>query len=188
LTARRERDASEVVVTVNRVIVVAAAIVVGLTGCGTGGPAEPGVASVGGSGQPSTTPSLSDQQKAVRYAQCLRDHGLTVADPPAGSTNVDLSGVSKQAAAAAIEACKQYAPGGILGGPPDPATLAQLRQFAACMRARGVAVTDPDPVTGVITLQPGPGTNKTDPKTSQASAECEHLLPAAASPGSGGGT
>jgi hypothetical protein len=56
------------------------------------------------------------------------------------------------------------------------------------MRAHGVSVTDPDPVTGAITLQPGPGTGKTDPKTSQASAECEHLLPAVngtAAPGGG---
>jgi hypothetical protein len=175
------------VVAVYRVIVLAVAVVVGLAGCG-GGPAEPGVASAGsGSAQPSATPSLSDQQKAVRYAQCLRDHGLTVLDPPAGSTHVDIENVSKQAAAPAIEACKQYAPGGTLGGPPDPATLAELRQFAACMRAHGVSVTDPDPVTGVITLQPGPGTNKTDPKTSQASAECEHLLPdVKQSAGSGG--
>jgi hypothetical protein len=99
-----------------------------------------------------------------------------------------MSGVSKQAAESALNACKTLAPSGTLGGPPDSATLVQLRQFAACMRAHGVQVTDPDPVTGEMNLQPGPGTGKTDPKTTQAGAQCEHLLPgASASPAPGGG-
>ncbi|ETK36195.1 hypothetical protein [Microbispora sp. ATCC PTA-5024] len=93
----------------------------------------------------------------VRYAQCLRQQGIQVADPPPGedSFHVDARGVPKDRFDAAMKTCKKYAP---QEEPPSAEDLDRMRKTAACLRRNGVEASDPtvaDP--GIRVGAPPPG-------------------------------
>ena len=75
---------------------------------------------------PSAHGPLSEAQKqeqAVRFAQCMRAHGVTVQDPgPDHPAQIGggAAGGSDPKAQAALDACKQYLPDG--GDLPKPST------------------------------------------------------------------
>jgi hypothetical protein len=142
---------------------------------------EPGVATAAtaaASARPSPTPSLSDQERQIRFAECMRDHGVNVPDPGSNGGRVQIQANDKGKAQAALQACQQYLPGGTLPGPPSAAQLNQMREFAKCMRDHGVNVPDPDPNSGGIRIGGGPGQpGKDDPKLQQAMQACQDKLP-----------
>jgi hypothetical protein len=88
-----------------------------LAGCGSE-PKDAQVASGNGAqasaGPSSAAPSLSQDEKGVKFAQCLRENGIDVKDPEPGK-GIQLkldpsSGVSKEDVDKAMEACKQWDP------------------------------------------------------------------------------
>jgi hypothetical protein len=152
----------------------------GIGGCG-GKPSGSGIASAGGtvatSAPASPAPSANFQEQALAFARCMRAHGVNMADPDLSGNAMKVQipqGVSKAAVQAAQEACKQYLPNG--GQPPslDPQQVEKLRQFAACMRAHGIPVEDPDTTGGAIRLN---GVNPDDPKFKAAQDACRSLNP-----------
>jgi hypothetical protein len=160
-----------------------------LAGCGQQQSPKNKVASAGGTTTPSSTAGaaadkLTDQQRAVKFAQCMRAHGVNMPDPKFsdGGRGVSISiprGVSKEKVDKAQAACKQYLPNG--GEPPkvDPKITEQLRKFAQCMRAHGVPKF-PDPQTsngGGIAINADNGVNPESPTFKAAEKACKSLMP-----------
>ncbi len=145
-----------------------------LAGCGATGE-SPSVASAGGpgSGAPTTSAaSLSPQQKALKFAQCMREHGVDMPDPDVsdgGNVRIGGPGVDLSKADAALAACKEFSPIGA-GGTVDPAGQENMRRFAQCMRDNGVPnFPDPQP-GGPIRIDASVGG---DPDFQTAQAKCE---------------
>jgi hypothetical protein len=97
----------------------------------------------------STADTASD--KAYKLRECLRKHGVDVAEPSAGSGNgIAIGGGGDPAKMTkAVEACKQYSL-----NPTGELTQAQKDKrlkFAQCMRKNGYNM--PDPTSGAM---PGP--------------------------------
>lgn len=169
---------------------------VALAGCG--GPAEgAGVATAGGSATPSAsaTPSLSAEDAALKFAQCMRAHGVDMPDPTFnGSGGVAIriqGGATPQKVQKAQEACKQYMPrlGGNGPGKLDAAAQDRALKFAQCMRDHGVDMPDPDFSGGGVQLRAragsssgsgsknvGQGPNPDDPTFQKAMKACRSLL------------
>jgi hypothetical protein len=130
-----------------------------------------GVASVGGSVTPSATPSLSPLERGIRYAQCMRQHGVPLPDPgPDGDLRAvtgDKDAIDEDVLRKAQEACKQYQP--VASGPDEAAKLEGAREYSRCMRAQGVEnFPDPD-ASGRVELPP----EQNDPDYDQAKAICD---------------
>ncbi|MFI5911112.1 hypothetical protein [Dactylosporangium sp. NPDC051541] len=127
-------------------------------GCAKGTGADDGVASAG-DGKASPTASASsgtgsrdpkdDQEAFLKFAQCMRDHGVPMEDPNfdsgGGGVGLTITGdVDKNKVDAAQAECKSLMPNN--GQPPklDAAQLEQMRKYAQCMREHGIP-NFPDP-------------------------------------------
>jgi len=153
------------------------AVLVALAGCGAGGDGD-GVATAGGAASPSPTASggaAGDQQeRAFKYAQCMRDHGVDMPDPVVenGQVRIQVRAKPGTDVDAAQAACKDYAPdGGPGGGSVDPRMQEQMLAFARCMREHGVeSFPDPDPNRGGVRID---GRIAGDPEFEAAQRACE---------------
>jgi hypothetical protein len=113
----------------------------------------------------SPTPDL--HAAALKYAQCMRDHGITNFPDPQGNGGIAIDAGSlgldprSQAFKDADAACEKYLSqvGSRLA--PNPAAQADALKFAQCMRSHGVSnFPDPpsNPGTGPVTNEnPGSG-------------------------------
>jgi hypothetical protein len=123
-------------------------------GCGTGGGgddtnAATAAAGTGGSGGSKTS---TRHGKAVRFAECMRSHGVSAFPDPDASGDLSLDGVvngssidSNGAAwKQAMSACKDLQPPGFAGTKATPKQQDARLQFAQCIRDHGVK-DFPDP-------------------------------------------
>ena len=110
-----------------------------------GGGCSDGSAENGGTG--AGNKNATDQDKAVRFAECMRNNGLS--DFPDPDANGDFAyGVGSPAAfEKAVEACKDLQPPGSLSAERSPKEQTASLRFAQCMRANGVK-DFPDPANG----------------------------------------
>lgn len=158
-------------------------LVFGLAGCASGGGQSDHVASLGGT-TTSTAPSggsgqsqdTTEHDALVKYAQCMRAHGINMADPPPGGGLAMPAASSGDPAAAqklsaAQTACASNLPN---GGKPSAADLQRGIQLAQCMRAHGVNM--PDPTGNGMSLS----LNLDDPATKAALTACAPSAAAAA--------
>jgi hypothetical protein len=119
------------------------ALAVTLAACGGGTPTSAPSTSSGAasSGSNSSGTSNSSVQQALKYAQCMRSHGVTnYADPsPGKSQSIGQSGIDTNSPTyqAAASACRSYQPTNTDQGPTAQDQSQQL-QFAQCMRSHGV--------------------------------------------------
>jgi hypothetical protein len=140
-----------------------------LSACGSSG------SSAASSGSTSTSSASTGSSARVKYAECLRSHGVNVPDPSssgggfggggggggATSTTGGAAGggpggfrglLSTPTGQAAEKACaslrsKSFGPGG--GNPADQAKFeAAAVKFAECMRAHNIDIPDPTSGTG----------------------------------------
>ncbi|MDT3445345.1 hypothetical protein [Pseudofrankia sp. BMG5.37] len=137
-----------------------------LAGCGSGGGAS---AAPDGGG--SATPA------AQTYAECMRDHGVDMADPDP-STGVPQLGEGVDPADPAVKqassACQDLLPAG--RGEPGAADLDVYVAFAQCMRDNGLP-DFPDPQPGSSGgLFAGSTVDRDDPAFQQASQHCQGIL------------
>ncbi|MFC5824387.1 hypothetical protein [Nonomuraea insulae] len=145
-----------------------------LTGCGADDGGGSDVASVAGTGTPaaaSAKPSVDPQDKALKFAQCMRENGIDMPDPD-GSGKFMMKfdkNTPQEKVEAAQEACKQYAPSGVRQGGGDPKMAENLRKVAQCMRDNGVEAY-PDPEGGMMRLTPEVGE---DPDFKTAEEKCK---------------
>jgi hypothetical protein len=155
-------------------------LTLGVAGCGSAGNSDK-VATAGGATASSTANQVSDLDKYLKFAQCMRDNGIDVADPEDGKPPKQLIPegvtVSKEKIDAAQEKCKEFAPSpGDRGGGVDAQQQEQLRQMAQCMRENGVP-NFPDPTEKGITIEEGSGIDPKDPKFKAAEQTCSKFTP-----------
>ncbi|GAA1664685.1 hypothetical protein ACFTSF_13275 [Kribbella sp. NPDC056951] len=159
-----------------------AAVVLMLTGCGGNAP-DTQVASGSGAQSQATAPtsappSLSRDEMAVKFTQCLRENGLDVPDPEPGKGPLlkfgPESGVSREQVDKAMEACRQYNPQA--DSAPDPQQEENGRKYAECMRKNGVEKF-PDPKPGQRGVMIGPEVGD-DPDFQKAQDACQSILAA----------
>ena len=157
-----------------------------------------GVATAGGRGKASASPTadrLSDRERALKFAKCMRRNGVPdFPDPevddkggikmrlPEGAEKPDKKQVD-----AAMKKCKKYRPNG--GQPPkaDPETMEKFRRYAKCMRRNGVP-NFPDPTDQGLRIDGNKlGMSPEDPRFKAAEKTCKKYLPKRP-PGGGAGT
>jgi hypothetical protein len=183
-------------------ILAAVAGALALGACGSGNDGKGGAASANGQDKAF--------EGALKFAKCMRDHGVDMPDPKRESNGgISLSGppggsrtkLDDPKMKAAQSACQKYMESG--GGPPlDPAQQAKLQDafvaYAGCMRGKGVDM--PDPKVGshgvemrVVKGQGGPGKGLTtgpapdSPAFKAADKVCHKFLAGVDKMGKGGG-
>jgi hypothetical protein len=110
------------------------AIVVPISACGSSATAG------GGSG------AAASAQKAVKFAECMRSHGVPAFPDPGASGKFTIDGVvngssldpNAPAFKQAISACQDLEPPGFTGTKRTPAQMEAALKFAQCIRANGV--------------------------------------------------
>jgi hypothetical protein len=126
-------------------------------GCGANAAPEKGVARSTG-----TATKLTVQEKAVKFAECMRANGVPhFPDPdPKGDTNFGVD-VTREVWQKAIDACKALKPPGALSSKRSPKQQSAGLRFAQCVRENGVK-DFPDPVNGepMINTYKIPSSNK----------------------------
>jgi hypothetical protein len=153
------------------------AAVLTLTAC-TKPAQDNGIASAGGaSSAPATTTTAAGEFDPVKWAKCLREHGITVDDPQPGEgkPKIDES-IPEDRVNAAADACRACNPNwGKPPPPPDPEEVAKMRMFAQCMRDHGIDWPDPGP-DGRQT-PPAPTTRRGGPDPTNALQKCGKRVP-----------
>lgn len=140
-----------------------------VAGCGSGDSDEETV------GEVAQSAKARDEQ-AVKFAECLREHGVEVADPEDGK-GIRITGqLPKAEVDAAMEACREYSPMQE-GASADPEAEERMRKMAQCMRDNGVEdFPDPEPGKGIQIT----GTVVEDPDFEKAEKACEQYAPSGA--------
>lgn len=171
---------------------VAALAVAGLlglisAGCGSDASYETGAANKAGTAGSTGTagsPSASDQNKAVKFAACMRANGVPHF-PDANAKGEFIFGIDVSPAvwARAVNACKALQPPGTLSAHRTPEQQTASLRFAQCMRESGVK-DFPDPANGqpLIDTNRIPSSNTAGGMTilNAATQKCHSVLAEAA--------
>ena len=138
------------------------------------------------SGSPSPT-AVAGAGDPMAFLRCLREHGVTIADPdpdvPWDQASAFEEAARQPAWSGASAACKDLEP----APPPsqaseqDAASLERLRTFAVCMREHDIEMSDPD-ATGNMSIGgrlAGASRDQldNDPGYQDAYEACEDKLP-----------
>jgi hypothetical protein len=114
-------------------------------GCGSTAPSETGTASSAGAGG---NKKATDQDKAVKFAECMRNNGVSdFPDPNAKGEFVYGVSVTPAVFKKAVDACKDLQPPGSLSAKRTPKQQTASLAFAQCVRDNGVK-DFPDPANG----------------------------------------
>ncbi|MDQ1721457.1 MAG: hypothetical protein QOI26_1191 [Pseudonocardiales bacterium] len=161
-------------------------LAVSMAGCG-GSDGNDGVATAGSPWSKATTSAgtsnLSDQDQALKFAQCMRDNGVPNFPDPKfsgdGGMSIDVpAGSDPQKVDAAMQKCKEYLPNGGQPQKADPQVAEQNRKFAKCMRDNGVPnFPDPGADGGIQINGNDPAMNPIDPKFAAAQKACAQYQP-----------
>jgi hypothetical protein len=153
-------------------------------GCGSNAPSETGTAGTAGSTASGADKNAADQGKAVKFAECIRNNGVSdFPDPDAkGEFEYGVS-VSRAVWTKAVDACKDLQPPGSLSSKRSPQQQTASLRFAQCVREHGVK-DFPDPANGepLIDTYKIPSSDRPGGMTilNAATAKCRDLLAAAA--------
>ena len=119
-------------------------------GCGSNAPTETAATTTAAAGTSATGPNtkLTARDKAVKFAECIRAHGVSDFPDPNAKNDFEY-GVSVSPAVwkQATTACKDLQPPGALSGKRSPKQQSDALRFAQCIRDHGVK-DFPDPVNG----------------------------------------
>jgi hypothetical protein len=109
-----------------------------------------------------TTTKLTAQEKAVKFAECMRANGVPHFPDPDSKGEVNFGvDVSREVWLKAVDACKALKPPGALSSKRTPKEQSASLRFAQCVRDHGVK-DFPDPVNGepLIDTYKIPSSNK----------------------------
>jgi hypothetical protein len=156
-------------------------------GCGSNAPSETGTAGSAGTASSTGTggnKNTTDQDKAVKFAECIRGNGVPhFPDPDAKGDFVFGIDVSPAVWRKAVDACKALEPPGALSGKRSPKQQSAALRFAQCVRENGVK-DFPDPANGepLIDTTRIPSSNKPGGMTilNAATQKCGRVLGLAA--------
>lgn len=171
-----------------------AALLVGMSGCGSSSSASTGSSSSGGSASaaPGASSAGSRYQARLALAKCLRAHGLNVPDPspnggPAGGAPGGGGGFralrDQPNFSSAMQACAKYRGAASPLGNLTPQQRAQFQQdlvkFAQCMRAHNINMPDPSASTsgGFRIFRQVPESERNSPAFRSALQACSTNLP-----------
>ncbi|GAA3446674.1 hypothetical protein [Planomonospora venezuelensis] len=165
-----------------RLLPAAALLALALTACSGSEPGGDGVASAaGGTAKPTASASSSapaDPQEAqLKFAQCMREHGVDMEDPD-GSGRVRIkAGPGDQAETEkAMKECQPLMENAVKDrGPQSPQDRDRMLKYAQCMREHGVDMPDPGP-DGRMQLRLTPGNEQ---KLEEAEEACREFAPGA---------
>ena len=138
---------------------------------------------------PKSSPTAAQREQAfLKFAQCMRDHGVDMPDPTTDSngnlqvsrpTNVKFDNQADRAKLrTASQACRSNLKGVIQQFTPQQRAQLQdnLVKLAQCMRSNGVNMPDPNfsqnPGSGGGRREFFGGINRDDPKVQQALQTC----------------
>jgi hypothetical protein len=135
-------------------------------GCSNGsaenGNTGTGTASSSGTASSGADKKLTARDKAVKFAECIRAHGVSDFPNPNAKNQFEY-GVSVSGAVwnQATTACKDLQPPGTLSGKRTPKQQSASLRFAQCIRDNGVK-DFPDPVNGepLVNTYKIPSSNK----------------------------
>ncbi|MEV7013000.1 hypothetical protein [Streptosporangium sp. NPDC051022] len=178
-----------------RPLLAAAPLVLVLAGCGSGAGAAgaagtDGIASANdGTAKPtapaSASPSAStDPQDArLKFAQCMREHGVDMPDPGSdGRVRIQIpKNLDRAKADTAMRDCEHFMKAAIGDRPNpmnDPKTRDQMLKYAGCMREHGVDMPDPGSDGNLRIKIPKGG----EQKLKEAEEACEEFRPGAGKP------
>ena len=126
------------------------------------------------------------EQAALKFAECMRRHGVNVPDPKPGSGGLILREGPAEAGSPALDAqadkaCEKY----LKQAPPPQISAKQesrLRdaalKHARCMRRHGIDMPDPTfEGDGKMTQRIGPGTDPSNPAVQRAEKACAKYAP-----------
>ena len=157
-------------------------------GCSNGsaenGNTGTGSASSSGSASSGADKKLTARDKAVKFAECIRAHGVSDFPDPNEKNQFEY-GVSVSPAVwkQATTACKDLQPPGTLSGKRTPKQQSASLRFAQCVRDNGVK-DFPDPVNGepLVNTYKIPSSNKPGGMTilNAATHKCGGILDLAA--------
>jgi hypothetical protein len=134
-------------------------------GCGSNAPSETGAASSSSTASSSGTggtKKLTARDKAVKFAECIRAHGVSDFPDPNEKNQFEYGvSVSGPVWNKATTACKDLQPPGTLSGKRTPKQQSASLRFAECVRDNGVK-DFPDPVNGepLVNTYKIPSSNK----------------------------
>jgi hypothetical protein len=143
-----------------------------------------GTASSAGATSSGADKKLTKQEKAVKFAECMRANGVPhFPDPdPNGDSNFGVD-VTRDVWLKAVDACKALKPPGALSSKRTPKQQSATLRFAQCVRDHGVK-DFPDPVNGepVIDTYKIPSANKPGGMTilNAATNKCGGILKSSA--------
>ena len=142
-----------------------------LSGCGSGN-------DTGKTGAAASKSSVDDQ--GVKFAECLREHGLDVEDPEPGKGLRITGKLPKGEVDEAMEACRKYDPMQNGQASADPDAEDRVRKMAQCMRENGVEEF-PDPEPGSAGLKIDQKVAE-DPDFEKAQKTCDKYAPDGSGP------
>jgi hypothetical protein len=153
-------------------------------GCGSNAPSETVTASSTGTASSGASKKLTARDKAVKFAECIRAHGVSdFPDPDAKNDFQYGVSVSPAVWKQATTGCKDLQPPGSLSAKRTPKQQSASLRFAQCVRDHGVK-DFPDPVNGepLIDTTKIPSSNKPGGMTilNAATHKCGGILDLAA--------
>jgi hypothetical protein len=137
------------------------AMVALISACGSSAPAATGS---GGSGNN----TAAHVQKAVKFAECMRNNGVSKFPDPGASGKLTIDAVANGSSLdtstpefkQAISACKNLEPAGFMGSKRSPQQTDAALMFAQCIRANGVRdFPDPTPNGPLVDTNRIPSSN-----------------------------
>ncbi len=117
-------------------------------GCGSSAPSEPAA----GGGSAGAQRASTAREKALKFAGCMRDNGVSAFPDPGASGELTIDAIANgssldtntAAFGKAISACKDLEPAGFTGHRRDAQQQEYALEFAQCIRDDGVP-DFPDP-------------------------------------------
>ncbi len=155
---------------------------------GAGGGGGGGVAANAGNGAPGGGPQSvmvmsGNGADMLKYAQCMRSHGVVDFPDPSSNGTILVGGTVSQSPQypAADETCHKLLPnGGVPTAAQQAQGIAQLLKFSVCMRAHGIS-DYPDPTSNGIRIPIRKGMpsdlDPNNPRLQSAEKACQHLAP-----------
>jgi uncharacterized protein (DUF305 family) len=148
-----------------------------------------GTTTNGSSGSSGASPK-ERREAELKFAQCMRDHGVDMPDPVKGRFELKVRPGDQKKAGEAQRACQKYlrdvAPR--MSEEQEAKAREAALDYAKCMRDHGIEMADPQfQEGGGMTMRMPPGTRDDDPKLREAEKACEPILRAARPDKAGGG-
>ncbi|GAA4225704.1 hypothetical protein FHR32_002274 [Streptosporangium album] len=152
-----------------------------LAGCGaastTSGVASAGDGTAKHTASASVSASVDRGQAQLKFAQCMRENGVDMADPNgSGQIRVQAQKGEEAKMEKAMKECQHFMEDAVgdKGAANDPKRRDEMVKYVQCLRENGIAIDDPDP-NGRLRLKMSDGSEQ---KMKAAEEACKEFAPA----------